>query len=313
MKRARAKSSVVASMLAAAALLAAGAMTITGCGDSDPPLNNNNQNTNSDRCPDGYALVPGGTFTMGVDSEELTGLDGVEWSPEMGPAHMITLSSDFCMSKNEVTVAEYRACRSSGSCKGEGPWTSRWIGCNYSDTDQSLDSHPVNCITYEEAQEYCRAQGGDLPTEAQWIRAAQGEDRRYYAWGNSAPDCSHANYDVDGPSVEEPNGLGCDAETDFPYTWAVGSAPAGASPYGLLDMTGNVDEYVLGCGAWFEPCDGELGCVDPQPSDCDGNAYHLARGGSALGRPSTLYLFLRSSSPEDRLSSTGMRCVTAPD
>ncbi len=97
---------MVRSVLAAIALLATGALAIPGCSDSDSPQNNNNDNRNntSDRCPTGYLLVPGGTFTMGVDAEDLTGLTAVEYSPDMGPAHKVTLTSDFCMSKNEVTV-----------------------------------------------------------------------------------------------------------------------------------------------------------------------------------------------------------------
>jgi formylglycine-generating enzyme required for sulfatase activity len=312
--RERSISSVVVSVIAATALLATGALAIPGCSDSDPPQNNNNnQNSTSDRCPPGYLLVPGGTFTLGVDADDLVGVSGVEWSPDMGPAHKVTLTSDFCMSKNEVTVAQYRACRTSNGCTGEGPWTMPGpVGCNYSDTDPSRDDHPVNCVTYEAAREYCQAQGGDLPTEAQWIRAAQGEDRRHFAWGNSEPDCSHANYDVNGPPDETPNGLGCAEATSPPYTWPVGTAPANASPYGLLDMTGNVAEYVLGCGAWFQPCDGDLGCVDPLPADCRADPSHLALGGCLSNDKWGLYAFFRGTSTTTQNSSVGLRCAQAP-
>ena len=99
---ARPVSSTVSSALTAAMMLAAGALAITGC-TGDTPLNNNNQNNGSYRCPSGYLLVPGGTFTMGVDAEDVADLEGTDWSPIEGPAHKVTLSSDFCKSKTEVT------------------------------------------------------------------------------------------------------------------------------------------------------------------------------------------------------------------
>jgi len=299
--------------MAAVVALAFVALQAVACGGSPGADDNNNQNNGSYRCPSGYLLVPGGTFTMGVDAEDLAGLDGVEWSWYMGPAHKVTLSSDLCMSKTEVTVAEYRACLDTGGCTGEGPYPIEHDDrCNYSHTDQSRDSHPVNCVTYEQAQEYCKAQGGDLPTEAQWIRAAQGDDRRPFAWGSASPTCSLANFDVNGPGSEYENGEGCGASLVTPYTWTVGSAPAGASPYGLLDMTGNVFEYLLGCRTEFEVCDGDLGCVDPQPASCDGNVFRQMAGASAWNSRYGLYIFDRAKISDDYHAGLGMRCVTTP-
>jgi formylglycine-generating enzyme required for sulfatase activity len=167
-----------------AVLLAAGASVFAGCGRTPGTLNNNNnQNNGSDRCPSGYVLVPGGTFTYGVDEEEIAHLD-ISWGPSMGPAHLVTLSSDFCMSQTEISVASYRACRNGGGCTGDGPWPMEQDpDCNYSDSDHTRDDHPVNCLTWRQARDYCQAQGGDLPSDAQWTRAAQGDDRRYYPLG----------------------------------------------------------------------------------------------------------------------------------
>jgi len=289
--------------------LVAGVTLLVGCGGGDTPLNNNG-NANSVGCPSGYVRVPKGTFILGYDPEELEA-DGIIYPSHSGPAHAVTLTADFCMSKTEVTVAQYRQCRAAGNCTGESPDLGR--NCNFHETDTTRHNHPINCLTYEQAREYCQAQGGDLPTEAQWFRAAQGEDRRYFAWGNSDPDCSHANYDVNEVSGDgDDNGFGCDRTTDPPYTWSVGSAPAGASPYGLLDMTGNVSELVLGCGApFFEPCDGELGCVDPKPDECDG-PYRLALGGNFTNPTGSIYTFLRTAVPMDREIAFGIRCVVIP-
>jgi len=226
-----------------------------------------------------------------------------------------TLTSDFCMGRTEVTVAAYRQCRSTGACTGEGPWpVEQDDRCNYSDTDQSRDDHPVNCVTYEEAREHCQAQGGDLPTEAQWSRAAQGDDRRVYPWGSCDPSCSRANYDVNGSPGEEPNGLGCAEAHNGPFTWTVGSAPEGASPYGLLDMAGNVAEYVRGCYGLRQACEGELGCIDPvtAEAECDGDPSRLVFGSSAESSASNMYLYSRGMFFSDYSSGVGMRCVVAP-
>ena len=227
--------------------------------------------------------------------------------------YKVTLSSDFCMGKTEVTVAELRSCRDDGGCTGDGPTPSEQDHrCNFSPTDRSRDDHPVNCLTVEQAGEYCQAQGGDLPTEAQWLRAAQGDDRRPYPWGSSTPDCTLANFDVNGTGGDYENGDGCAETLSGPITWSVGSAPAGASPYGLLDMTGNVFEYLLGCKSAMEVCDGEMGCVDPQPYVCDEiHQLQVIAGGSAWNRRSDLSLFERSDTYDEQTPSIGMRCVTA--
>jgi len=296
----------------AAFVLVASLALAAGCGDGDTPVNNNNQTNTSGQCPSGYILVPKGTFTMGIDPEDITGLL-IDYPSNSGPAHTVTLTADFCMSKTEITVAEYRQCRSASACMGDGPMTLEQDDrCNFSETNPSRDNHPVNCLTYEQAREYCQALGGDLPTEAQWIRAAQGDDRRHFAWGNSAPDCSHANFDVnDVGSDWEENGYGCAETLNGPFTWTVGNAPAGASPYGLLDMTGNLAEFVLGCGGIFQPCDGELGCVDPQPPSCDG-PYRVALGGCLTNIKDGLYSFYRGGSPDAFRPWVGMRCVQEP-
>jgi len=299
-----------AGRLAPALALLASLALAAGCSGSDTPLNNNN-NTASDRCPAGYVLVPGGTFTMGVNAEEITDFD-ITWSPNMGPAHKVTLTSDFCMSKAEITVAQYRSCRSAGTCTGTGPVPMvQDAECNYSDTDTSRDNHPVSCLTWLQAREYCQAQGGDLGTNAQWTRAAQGDDRRFYPWGNDEPTCDRANYDVNGPSGQEENGKGCDETTTPPYTWPVGSKPAGASPYGILDMAGNVAELVLDCARSQQICDGELGCVDPLDMHCDDDSARFTIGGSS-GTAWDFQIFNRGSTVSDYSPGVGVRCVTKP-
>jgi serine/threonine-protein kinase len=111
--------------------------------------------------------------------------------------------------------------------------------------DPARAQHPVVYVTRGMARAYAAWVGGRLPRDAEWTRAAQGDDGRTYPWGEQPPDATRANY---GDNVGD--------------TTPVGSYPAGASPYGLLDMAGNVWE-------WVDPDDG-------------GDRPYIIRGGSFL-------------------------------
>jgi len=94
-------------------------------------------------------------------------------------------------------------------------------------------------VDQNDARTYCQWAGKRLPKEQEWQEAAQGTDGRQYPWGNQEPNCSLANY------------AGCGSGTDL-----VGSKTAGASPYGAMDMAGNVYEWVeekgvLRGGGWL--------------------------------------------------------------
>ena len=93
--------------------------------------------------------------------------------------------------------------------------------------DPARAQHPVVYVTRGMARVYAAWVGGRLPRDAEWTRAARGDDGRTYPWGEQPPDATRANY---GDNVGD--------------TTPVGSYPAGASPYGLLDMAGNVWEWV---------------------------------------------------------------------
>jgi formylglycine-generating enzyme required for sulfatase activity len=129
--------------------------------------------------------------------------------------------------RTEVTVEAYGACVASGRCEEADIEE----GCTRGVAGKQ--QHPVNCVDWEQARAYCEWAGKRLPTEAEWEYAARGTDGRTYPWGNAAPD-TQLNW-----------GGGADA---WEETAPVGSFPADASPYGVLDLAGNVMEWVAD---WF--------------------------------------------------------------
>ena len=118
-------------------------------------------------------LIPAGSFMMG---------DADTASRDAQPSHMVTLSA-FCIDLTEVTVAAWRGCTSAGcTAPAAGGY------CNWGMTGR--ETHPINCVDWNQSRAYCQSRGGDLPTEAQWEYAARGPDAvsHLYPWGNAAPD-----------------------------------------------------------------------------------------------------------------------------
>jgi hypothetical protein len=137
----------------------------------------------------------------------------------------------FRIGRTEVTNAQYAQCVAAGACTLPSYTTEPWSPYNNS----AYANHPVVYVSRAQAQAYAAWAyaawaGGSLPTNAQWTRACQGDDGRPYPWGNQPPDATRANYYPGTGPVGD--------------TTAVGSYPAGASPYGALDMAGNVWEWV---------------------------------------------------------------------
>jgi len=171
--------------------------------------------------PDDLVAVPAGEFQAGcneaIDSECLP--------PERPGA--VRSTEAFAIDRTEVTVAAYRACVEAGRCSE--PSTD--LGCNW--ILPGREAHPINCVDWDQAATYCDARGQRLPTEWEWEKAARGVDGRKHPWGNEKADCRRA-------VIDEGTGNAC-GQGDT--TFAVGSKPDGASPYGALDMIGNVWEW----------------------------------------------------------------------
>jgi formylglycine-generating enzyme required for sulfatase activity len=164
----------------------------------------------SDAMPGELVEVPAGEFIMGCNDE----VDD-ECSADERPMHTVSLAA-FSIERTEVTQDQYAACVTDGACS---PPSCDW--------DCERTDYPAGCVTFGQAEAYCEWAGRRLPTEAEWEKAARGEDGAKFPWGNDAADCTLVNMQ------------GCEDEAA-----AVGSFPDGASPYGALDMAGNMVEMV---------------------------------------------------------------------
>ncbi|MBY0399190.1 formylglycine-generating enzyme family protein [Myxococcota bacterium] len=221
------------------------------------------------RSRSGYGMmvaVPAGEFMMGCNES----VDS-ECGDDEKPARQVALVA-YSIDQTEVTVAAYRSCVSAGSCTA--PNTDP--GCNWGAPDR--DQHPVNCIDWDQATAFCRWAGKRLPTEQEWEKAARGTEGRKFPWGNLAYSRSSGLAKI------------LAVEVGFFGTSPVGSFPGGDSPYGAVDIAGNVWEWTS----------------DPDPS----GLYRSSRGGSWFNQP----IRARASNREwefrtIRLSSGGFRCA----
>jgi formylglycine-generating enzyme required for sulfatase activity len=191
-------------------------------------------------CPRGTVLVEGGRFRP--------------------TAHKgVATIDDFCLDLHEVTVAEYADCADDGHCSAAATTVQRE---GLSDKERAAESalcngarrsrgkHPVNCVTWNQAEAYCRARGGHLPSEPQWEWAARGgSQERSYAWGEEEP----------GPRLVNACGRECARHFESAYSeaWpslftskdgAVGTAKVGSHARGagrdrVQDLAGNVWEW----------------------------------------------------------------------
>jgi formylglycine-generating enzyme required for sulfatase activity len=189
------------------------------------------------------------------------------------PSWMVA-ASGFCIDRLEVTVAEYMTCHERGACPAPA-YTNDWDGIT-SDDHKTFDAlcnardpkaratHPMNCVDYEAAERFCVARGSRLPRETEWETAARGLDARAYPWGNEPPTSRRVNAcGTECAAWGTTHQMGFKAlfpaDDGYPGTAPVGSFPDGRSPYGALDMAGNVwewarpasgDERAIRGGAW---------------------------------------------------------------
>lgn len=212
-----------------------------------------------------FVLVPEGEFIMGSDLN-----DPYFWGAEM-PKHTAYLDT-FWIQITEVTNSMYRACVNDGVCSPPSETSSRTHKDYYD--NENYNDYPVINVTYDAASAYCAWIGGRLPTEAEWEKAARGTDGRLFPWGNHEIQDNFANLcDENCTNLDTPEfGLN-DGYADVA---PVGSFPAGTSPYGALDMAGNVLEWT---SDWYAVDYYENSPYENPTGPTSGNK-HPVRGGS---------------------------------
>ena len=230
-------------------------------------------------------LIPEGPFTRGSSDEDILWAakqfhsESLDWYRDETPAHSVTLPA-FQIDKYEVTVGDYKLYM---AATGK-PAPREFVNARLNHPRQ-----PVVSVTWQDAKDYCLWAKKRLPTEAEWEKAARGTDKRHYPWGNE-PDALNANIRGKGDNYRN--------------TSPGGKFPEGASPYGVMDMSGNVWEWTED---WLQPYPGNA-----HANDFYGERFKVIKGGSwdsnlDLARPAIRGKAL----PNQKKNYIGFRCIAS--
>ncbi len=239
--------------------------------------------------PEYMVLVPAGPFSMGCDPAYNGGFECL--SIEL-PLHSVYLDAYF-IDQYEVTNAEYALCVDAEMCLPPySDFTSTRVPY-FSNPDYA--NYPVVWVTWKMASTYCAWINSRLPTEAEWEKAARGPVLRTYPWGEQDPSCALTNFTGLTPCIGDTN--------------SIGSYTAGASPYGVYDMAGNVWEWV---NDWYA---GDYYQVSPgnNPQGPTEGTVRVIRGNAFSAYISNSRTALRNDfqplSPDPEI---GFRCARTP-
>ncbi len=218
------------------------------------------------------AAVPESQFIMGIDHTFNYAMEGIL------PRHTVQLDS-FWIDRTEVTQGQYAKCVGEGVCRPVERIAEEWIG----------DDMPIMNVAWSDAETYCIWAGKRLPSEAEWEKAARGTDGRIYPWGNASREV-----------LSYPKVLA-----------AVGTNEWDLSPYGVLDMAGNVSEWTNDFFSETRAGAGTDILVNPI-GPISGNMRTIKGGSFTSSDPeSASFVFARRGSAPDISTQYGFRCVVS--
>ena len=261
-----------------------------------------------------WVLIPGGKFVMGATADQQADFYTFGGSPQWmrfaqplvessGPAHDVHLDS-FYIFRHEVTNSQYQKFVSAMGHRNSG---------SVSDPRFNGPHQPVVTVTWNDAQSFCVWIGARLPTEAEWEKAARGTGGFIYPWGNTWDAAKLRSMDGIArqalPSIEEWENWRKQHMRNTPEAKPadVGSYPEGASPYGVMDMAGNVWEWVAD---WFDPTYYANAPKD-NPKGPESGEFRVLRGGAWDTPIPVNFTWLRQTfmPPSDARAVTGFRCA----
>ncbi len=228
-------------------------------------------------------LIPEGPFTMGSSEEDIQwavkqfNSESLDWYRDETPAHSVMVPA-FEIDKYEVTMGEYFLFMNA---------TGKPAPREFENPRLNQPRQPVVSVTWKDARDYCLWAKKRLPTEAEWEKAARGSDARRYPWGNE-PDALNANIRGKGDN--------------FRNTSPGGKFPEGASPYGVMDMSGNVWEWTKDL---YQPYPG-----NKYDNDFYNKNFKVIKGGSWNSSLDLVRPAVRGNAlPDQKKNYIGFRCV----
>ncbi|MDH4081911.1 MAG: formylglycine-generating enzyme family protein [Nitrospira sp.] len=242
---------------------------------------------------DEMILIPAGEFLMGSDKK----VDRNAYQAEL-PQRRVSLKA-YEIDKFEVTTVQFLKFVLAHDLPPLIDW--QYDGGNF---QEPMSNHPVMHVSWAEADAYCTWAGKRLPTEAEWEKAARGQDGRLYPWGNQMAGLSRANFGrtgLSGPVRDRPERL-----LLYPPIISVDKYDNAVSPYGVFQMSGNVAEWVAD---WYHP---KYYATAPNqdPKGPEKGTQRSFRGGSWIDSTPIVRVAQRNGTdPNTRMNWLGFRCA----